>query len=90
MNDNEKILGTIVTANGVANITKPIVMTEPFRRHAVMLVKSLDREFYDKEYKIAKYPPGGGGATPETRRAAYKALMHRAAELAVTHYLRIE
>jgi hypothetical protein len=85
---SEEILKTIVTDNGVVNITPAVIATEAFRRHGVALVRALDPATYEK-YKATKRP-NGQIATEATRRAAYQVVMQRAAELAVAHYVRIE
>ena len=84
---NEKIFATVISEKGVTNITFPMLASDMFRRHAVMLVKALSPDDYST-YKGLKFP--NGKATVESRRAAYAFVLAKAAELALVHYVRIE
>lgn len=84
--DLNDVIGTRVTQEGVAPVTKGAVISARLRDSLRSLLKLADPEGYE-QYRKVRYPSGASSATETTKRESVRYLFARAGELAVQHYL---
>jgi hypothetical protein len=84
----DDIIGTVVTANGVLNITFASVVGAALRHQCVAMLKAVSPSDYTT-YKSLRFP-SGGPKTVASRRASAEFALAKAAEIALTHYWKAE
>jgi hypothetical protein len=84
--DLNEVIGSLVSENGVASLTRGAVLSAQVREGLRNILKSADPEGYNT-YREIKYPQGPGSDTSESRLAATRFIFDRARDLLVQHYV---